>query len=332
MDIYEKLKKEEEEAEKEFYGKETEAGKPEDGALDEVDLNEVPVDVESELEGPAKEEPKDKRRISWKQRFTSYKATNDLALHQARVKIAALEAENERLTVELTKVRSKIAELKKAARQKKDPFEGVIDEKDVELLGPEAIEVMKKYALAGMENSGDKEEIETLRAQLHEVQVKQVKAAKESSDKLATENEDAFKIKLMLAVENFNDIDLDPKFSEYLEGVDEASGQPRLHLYRQAIQSRDVLGVARFYNEYRGRRPKTREEILEEQVVPEGDAAGPTQTQQLDENAGKKKYHISEYEAFYDDLNKGVWKGREKEADKLMRMYDKAYLEDRLYE
>ena len=153
--------------------------------------------------------------------------------------------------------------------------------------------------------------------------------AKARAEVMEQDEADDFRQRLVAAIQDFEVIDLDQNFGEYLKGVDTASQMPRLHLYRQAIQSRDVLGVARFYNEYRETRPKSPEEFLEEQVVPEGDAAGPV-SPEVNSNAGKKRYHISEYESFMDDRTKGKWRGREKEAIKLEKMFDKAFMEDRM--
>jgi hypothetical protein len=128
-------------------------------------------------------------------------------------------------------------------------------------------------------------------------------------------------------VPNLAEVDEDPAFAEYLGGTDEASGMTRMDLFSHAVSVKDVAGTARFFKEYAQAKGQ-KESFLDEHIMPEGDGA----TQDDPSKLAKKRFHISEYNKFMDDRAKGRWRGREKEADKLERMYDEAYIEGRLYE
>ena len=328
--ILTKLEEEEKEAEKLMYGDQTtgtdegEAGPDQES---EVTL-EAPDDQDDGDDQPTGEKNK---RTDWKNRFTRYKASTDLTINQLRQDRAKLVSDVDDLKTRLSEVMKKFKSMEAKHAESFDPTEGIITPEQEELLGPEAVTVLKNIAktLIVQAREGTQPEVDTLREQLEELQRKRAEETKKAAELEQRQDMANFKDRLVRAVPDFDKLDVDEKFGEYLEGVDEASGYPRVHLYKTAIQGRDVLGVARFYNDFRSTKPKTRKDILEESVSPVGDSASTSSP--LDASSGsKKRYSIQDYNTFMDDQSKGLYRGREKEARQKEMMFDKAFVEDRI--
>ena len=327
--ILKKLEREEKEAEKLLYGDQDTGEEVKDAEPDGESENALEAEApDGNDDQPAGES---KKRTDWKNRFTRYKASTDLTINQLRTERAQLVSETDELKKRMSEMMTKIQALEAQQADLVDPTDGIISPEQEELLGSEAVAVLKNIA-KGMLNQakeGQKPEVDSLKRQLAELQQKREEDTRRTAQMEEQQQMQDFKKRLVKAVPDFDSIDTDVKFGEYLEEVDEASGLPRLHLYKTAIQGRDVLGVARFYNDFRGTRPKRKEEILEEAITPEGNAADVTGNLDI-KGQPKKRFHISDYEAFMDDQTKGMYRGREKEAKQKEMMFDKAFVEGRI--
>lgn len=329
--IMEKLEQEEKEAEKLLYGDGDEL--PEGDAQVSEDGQEPTLLEEATNEEKAPESTESKKeRTSWKKRFTSYKASTDQTINQLRQDRAKAAVESEELRTQLADLATQVKLLEQQKLEIQDPMDGIISQDEADLLGPEAVTVLKKIAgtLASQTKEQGKPEIDALRMQLAELQKKRKEDAIRQEAELARTDMDKFKDRLVKAVPDFDDIDTDEKFGEFLEGVDDASGRQRIDLYKTAITGRDVIGVARFYNDFRAARPKSKEDILEEQITPEAKTVSQALPVVETDGGNQKRFHVQEYNEFMDDVNKGLWKGREKEAAKIETMFDKAFVDDRI--
>lgn len=328
-----RIQREEEAAEKEFLeamnGTPTEDesnnSEPEatfEDSVVEEDIEDQPVqetiveDAIGDTTQELTEQPK-KPRTSWKKRYTNYKTSTDQKLFQLRRENADLSERVARLTAKQEELLVAIKNTKKP----EDTFRGAITPEDEELLGTEAIDVMKRATDAATADL--KAELEQLRRDKVDRARREAEVARESStaDLMS---------RLDNVVEGWQDIDEDPKFGNYLDQVDPLSGLTRKVLFGNSISAGDVEGVARFYRGYADTLPPTRESILERKVAPIGEGAGTTVDETI--NPRVKTYSISEYENVYESLNKGDYKSQAEKKQLLERaaLLDKAFIEGRI--
>lgn len=325
-DILKRLEEEEKEAEKLLY-EDTDEESQENQERVSSDTDGYPEDADDKAEVDSSEDGK-QVRTSWKKRFTSYKASTDQTIHQLRQEIARRKDEEEDLKEQVRTLSQQIISMRKEEKKSPEFLEDLVSKEEAELLGPEAVAVLKKFAAKMVDKTQDNPEVNELHKELAELREERKREKKRREEEEQRLDIQAFKEKLVRAVPDFDDIDPDPKFGEYLEGIDDASGMPRRSLYVTAIHGRDVLGVARFYNDFRKTKPKSRNEILEEGVSPEGRAAESVQLD--DRRESKKRYHIADYEKLMDDYTKGIYKGREDEFKRIEKRFDKAFVEGRV--
>ncbi len=324
MSKLEELRKEEAELEKLMYGgaeeKPTETVAPSTG--DEGDEGTIEV-----LETPTNTEtPEAKKRVSWKKRHASYKTATDHTIYTLRQENAALKANMANISESTDQLRKEMTEFRAKAAKDVDPFEGIITQEDSDIIGPEAVEIIKKVANVKQSNP----ELNDLRAELDLLKAERTKALKDEAKNIRAKSFEDLKNKLSTVVPDWVALDDEPDFKVFMEqGYDKVSGRPRMDLFHSAMSSGDVANVARFYNEYKSLKPETKESILEKKVTPVAEG-GDSTASIIDRQ--KKTYTIDEYVNFYDDLNRGVYRGKEKEAKGLQHILDTAYVEGRLIE
>jgi hypothetical protein len=322
--IVEKLLEEEREAEKLMYGSEENPSEPEAPSTEDDKVESAPEEESTEETESTGEKPK---RTNWKKRFIGYKTATDETIKDLRVKLDSREFKIANLEAQIQALSNQIEELK-TGLPPEDPFKDVFTQEDKDLLGEEAIEAMKKAALATKpEEPKVSPEIAQLKAEVEEWKRREAEREKAEQEKAQADNTERLRMKLLELVPNFEEIDSDDDFGVWLNDIDEFSDQVRFVLFQNAVQSGDVAYVAKFYQDY-AKSKGSKESFIEDYITPEGDGA----TQDSPERTAKRKYHISEYVEFMDDVTKGRYKGREKEAQKLELMYDKAMVEGRIYE
>jgi hypothetical protein len=137
------------------------------------------------------------------------------------------------------------------------------------------------------------------------------------------------KQKLAKYVENFESIDLDPKFGKYLEEEDEYSGVPRRSLSSRAIKNGDVGRVAAFYKDFASKRPARKEDILGKKISPVGRSS---ESSEGASSSKKKIYTMKDYTDTYDRYLRGGFKTEKEKNDLIdkMKLLDKAFMEGRL--
>jgi len=322
--IMEKLKAEEAEAEKLMYGSEENPSEVEAPSTEEEGYEDAPEEESVEVAETPEKKPK---RENWKKRFIGYKSSTDETLRKQREtiyeqeqRISELEARVEQLQAENVKLQQ--------ALPPEDEFKDVFTEDDVNLLGEEALEAMKKAARAVKPQVKSQDpEISELKREVAEWKAKEARRRELALQKDKEARDIELRERVKHLVPNYEEIDVEPAFGDYLQDLDEASGLVRFDLFKSAVDNFDVAGVARFYQSY-AKSKAPRESFIEDHIMPEGDAP----TADSPERNAKRRYHISEYVEFMDDVTKGHYKGREKEAQKLELMYDKAMVEGRIYE
>lgn len=266
---------------------------------------------------PPVEEPKPtKPRVNWKKRFTNLKASQDATIFELR-------RDDARKSEEILDLRKKLddisVKLNNALSTTQDTFSGVITDEEVEVLGPEAVEVMKKLNKAATER-----EVEPLKQKLKE---NKEQLEKEARDKLAKDKaaiQRDFLTRLGDLVPDFAEIDKDKRFLTYMDQFDPASGQKRARLFKIAEHTGDVGRVAEFFLEFKGTQKKVVNQTLEDSITPVSNVATGNAAQTND-NADEP-ISMAYIDEFYNELFKGgkKWKGREKEKQAELARIDRA--------
>lgn len=314
MSKIEDLKKEEAVLEEKMYGNQS------DDPADAAPLTGDPTVPEGNVEPPEAK----KQRTSWKKRYTSYKTTTDHTLHSLRQENAALKASMANANESTDTLKQEIQEIKRNIASTVDPYDGIITQEDTDIIGSEAVEIMKKVANHNKANP----DVDDLRKELNALKAENNRKLKAEAEVAKANSFSTLKDKLSTVVPDWKVLDEEDGFREFMEGgYDKYSGVPRMDLFSSAMRSGDVANIARFYNEYKSSKPETKESILENRVTPVAEGAGDT----LDGNQRQKKtYSIREHTEFYNSLNRGEWKGREKQARELQHILDTAFVEGRL--
>lgn len=324
--IFEKLVQEEKEAEKLLFGEnleEKEATLEEQKEKKEQIKEPEKVEV---VEQPVVVEEKE----DWKKRFTNFKATADNTIFQLRKENASLKSDIASLTEKNEAVLSELVDIKKqiSKKKKEDSFDELFTQEDKELLGADAINIFKKAVKKVAPQHEDNEELKVLKDELKQLKQDRIRQLKKEKETVEEESFSKLKEKLSVVVDDWQQIDSDPKFLTYLDEVDEIEGVTRKELFSSAVQSRRVKEVASFYKDYKAQRSPKKEEILSKKITPVGTKSTPVDA----DKDVKKTYTIGEYNKFMDDLTKGKYKGKEKEAKLIEAKFDKAFFEGRIIE
>lgn len=299
--IKDKLKQEIEEMEK--------AMNPVEPTKDPEAPSEDPVEVKvdnPEVTPEAVEKPK---RTNWKKKY-----------EEANRRMAGLKASTDSFKVtsrkEISDLKEQVAQLAEQVSKAPtvDPFADVFTPEDMDTIGSEAVEVIKKATDTAAKSQVNplKEELKRLKEEAMAAKEAQVKAEAQSTY-------DAFLNRLATLVPNWESINNDPEFIKYLDGVDDASGYPRMTIFRNAEQSNDVGRVAQIMKDYSA----TPEDKLEERIAPTGT---PSESQPV--NVNKNEMMPASYmDKFHNAVTRGQFKGKQKEYNEIKIKIEKALAE-----
>jgi hypothetical protein len=150
---------------------------------------------------------------------------------------------------------------------------------------------------------------------------------KGTSQAVAVTAEEMFFNRLGAAVPDWETINADAKFLEWLGEVDPMLGQPRQMALNSAQQAMDVARVTAIFKAFKATLPQEapkRSTSVEKQVSPSsvaGSAPAPTDKPVLTE---------AQIAAFYKDVALGKYRGRDAEVERLERVINQAIAEGRV--
>lgn len=264
-------------------------------------VEDVEEDADDDDEVPSESKPK---RVSWKKRYSTYKASSDATIYSLRQEVV-------QAMTTVDKLRTQVNELTKSIADKQpDPFKSAFTSEDMDIFGEDAVNSMQRAtenAIAPL-----KRELEETRKKLQEKELADVQNQ-------TVQAKTIFLNKLADAVPDYAEIDTDKKFAEWITGIDENSGFSRLHLFKTAEKNGDVGRVASFMNEFKATRA-TKVNPLDSKVTPTSSSTAKA-TSVVPEQITQA--YINK---FYADYAAGKYRGREKEAQAIERKIDKAYM------
>lgn len=282
-----------------------------------VETPEVTDGQEPPAPAPAPVTPPPPSDDQWKQRFLTLKGKYD--------------AEVPRLHQELKELRTQVSEL--ASRKVETPQEPVkpktkrVTEKDTETFGADLMDVIRRQAeeIAAEAVSGMADKLSKLEAENE--QLKQNLTGVTTSQ--AQTSQEVYFAKLASAVPDWETINVDPKFLEWLGEIDEISGELRQTHLTNAFNALNVDRTAKLFNAFKktiapapaAKQPAQKQTEVQRQVAP---GKSKTPPGPVNSDANTKVWSANEIDVFYKELATGQYKSNPQEAARIEAEIDAA--------
>jgi len=245
-----------------------------------------------------------------------------------------LRAENAQLSQRVSQLEQLISTLSAPQQTPaQTAAERLITDKDVEEYG-DSIDVMRRAARE--EASAAHREIAELKKVIAQLQANIVPKVESVAQRQALNAEQMFWSDLTAQVPDWREINADQQFHSWLLEVDPLAGVPRQTFLDAAQGQLDAARVAGFFKTWQSLNgnsaaQQTRNAAasqLEKQIAP-----GRGRTSNATTTAGETKvYTRGDVSKFFDDVRKGLYKGREQERDRIERDIFAAQREGRIRE
>lgn len=233
--------------------------------------------------------------------------------------IPRLHAERRELTKRVEQLEQLLSSLKEAPAEQPDtPAAKLVTEQDVEDYG-DSIDVMRRVFRE--EAHGLQQENKQLREALRQMQASVVPQMQQLSQRQAVSSEQQFWSELQSQVPDWQDINANKDFHSWLLEIDPLSGAPRQTYLDDAQRSLDARRVAGFFTTWKGmtgqanaqqpREDRATSE-LEKQVAPGKGRTGGNRTA-----TEPKTYTSEDIKKFFADVQRGRYKGREDERNRI---------------
>lgn len=240
-------------------------------------------------------------------------------------------AEIPRLTAKITDLERQL-ETKAAAPEPKPAPIPTVTDKDVEAFGSDLIDLIKRQAgdtLAAAQSDFDAR-LAAKDAELAELR-SQVSSVVDTQGNTALAN---YFADLATLVPDYEAVNVNPVFLDWLSQVDDVAGVPRQHFLNSAYEARDVQRTARLFNLFKnqtGKPPAPQAQAkepppeLQRQVAPSGSRASSTPA-----DSTTKIWSMREVDKFYRDVSKGLYRGKSDEQARIEAEIDLAVSQGRL--
>ena len=245
--------------------------------------------------------------------------------------VPRLHVDKRELNNRVQQLEQLISSMNATPAQEQAPAQKLVTEQDMEDYG-DSIDVMRRVFREEM--SSKDSEIGELRQLVRQMQGTVVPQVHQLSRSQAVSNEQRFWADLQTVVPDWQDINGSQEFQSWLLEVDPLTGIPRQTYLDDAQRSMDARRVANFFSAWKGmagghdarttRKTQYASE-LERQVAPGKGRSGGARPQ------GEAKTYTSEdIKQFFAGVQKGKYKGRETERDRIERDIFAAQREGRI--
>lgn len=245
--------------------------------------------------------------------------------------VPRLHAEKRELTKRVEQLEQLIASMNTSPAKAQEPAQKLITEQDIEDYG-DSIDVMRRVFREEM--SSKDTEISELRNLVRQLQGTVVPQMQQLSQSHAVSNEQRFWADLQTAVPDWQEVNVNKEFQSWLLEVDPLTGIPRQTYLDDAQRNLDAQRVANFFRAWKGMtggqearpaREAQQPSELERQVSPGKGRSGGSKPQ-----GEAKTYTSDDIKKFFSDVQKGKYKGREAERNRLERDIFAAQREGRI--
>ena len=289
----------------------TEEPKAEEQSTEPTPVAEEPKATEQpkvEPSNPVEVDPQEEE--TWQQKYRTLQGMYDAEVPRLHAQLKELKAQMKELE------KPKAEEAPKPKERKK-----LVTDDDVQAFGEDLIEVQRKVAREVAQEF--QEELEKLRSDNEVLREQLTKTGSQVS-------EASFEQRLHRMVPDFDQVNADPKWIEWLNEVDPLIRAPRMTVAQEAFNRGDAEGVAYYVSMFKqgitpAPQPKGPSEELERQIQPNRSAtnAAPVQPK-------GKTYSVKQIEAMFKKAADLGGRGDIEAARKLEAEIDAAYMENRV--
>lgn len=225
-----------------------------------------------------------------------------------------------------TSLRDAIKRLDEASqdRQSTPQQAPTVDPKDVDNFGSDMVEMVNRVASAAIAQAAKAFDAKVTKFEEQIAQLQQ--KLQGTTEQIMVTAEDRFYENLAKAVPNWEEVNSNQGFLAWLRETDPVYGVPRqiaLDNASKALNAERAAAVFKAYLQIGNVAPKVNES-LEQQMSPKGSAtAAPVPVE-------KPILTAAQVTKFYDDVRKGVYRGREAEAQQIEQLINSAISENRV--
>lgn len=296
------------------------ASSPPPSPPDEIDQQgQQPVTQESPVQAEPTEQAKQPEDETWERRYKTLQGMFNAEVPRLKSEVKDLKSQLE----------TSIARLDLASQaQPESPSSNqrLVTDKDVEDFGGDLVDLIKRQAteVAQSELSKKISKLEEENAQL----LREVTGVSERQGE--SSRRDYF-VELSRLVPDYEALNVDQGFLDWLNEVDLLSGNQRQEYLNQAFNSFDPMRTANLFNAYKdliGAPAPTRQtnKSLERQVAP-----GTSKVSSASASTGSDKvWSMGDIDRFYRDVAKGTYRGNESEQARIEADIDLAVTQGRL--
>lgn len=281
----------------------------------EAQPEEETTKVAEAQEPVVEEKPKqtDEDAAVWRQKYKTLQGMYDKEVPQ-------LHSEVKTLTKELEALKSSMQKTKEVEAKQQQKL---VTDEDVQNFGEDLIEVQRKVAREVAAEFEQK--LEAMRSENSELR----ELLGTTDNKVSASN---FEARLHRLVPDFQQLDSDPRWISWLDGVDPVLRGPRRTIALQAYQSGDAEAVAYYVDLFKQTlsteepvKSATQNKELERQIQPTRNASNATPTSQKG-----RTYTTSDIQRMFQKAAKLGGAGKLDEAKKLEAEIDAAYMQGRV--
>lgn len=253
-----------------------------------------------------------KAEDDWEKRYKGMLQTYNRDVPKLRGELESAISAVDSLKSEIADLREEVNKPVETAAEEQTVIE--LTPEEVEQYGPGWIEMMKRIAQG---SSGDlAKQVVNLQQKLAELQSGQEKIEQHA----VVTDEDRYFTRLRGEVSNWEEINHDPKFHEFLAQIVPYTGKERQVFLQEARQEFDVETTIQIFNDYLNIVPqgssqdsdsKPDLDVPEDMVTPKNSGGGAPPIPE------QKIYTDAEISQFYKDKSAGLYKGKEAEAKKI---------------
>ena len=263
---------------------------------------------------PPAQEPQPPQQDPWEQRYKTLQGRYNHDVPNLQSKVKELETQ-------LTQAVQKMQEVAKP--QEPPEKKPAADPQDVEAFGADLVDMVQRVAERMF--GGAARTMQEQAARLDQRMTALEQALQGTTQTVAVTAEQAFFDRLTKMVPNWEDINNNQAFLDWLQEVDPVYGQPRQAALNFAQQQLNAERAANVFKAFAGTVPQApKANPVEKQVSPKAAASSaPTSTE-------KPVITQKQVTDFYNDVARGMYRGRDAEAARIEAMINSAMSEGRI--
>ena len=293
--------------------------------LEDVPAADSVEEVAVESSGEHSEDNQEKN-ANWQQKYKTLQGMYNAEVPQLKQMVQDQGAK-------INQFENLIATINQQKQQPQAPQQtsaSLLSDKDVEEYG-ESIDIMRKVT---KEETGNLlGEVSALKAQIAQMTQNTVPQVQQLANQVGDTQEQLFWSNLAGVVPNWQEINENEDFQTWLLETDPLTGMARQSYLEDAQRRYDVGRVAAFFTTWSGLNgngsaqqvKSTNQNELQQQVAPKKSRSAGAAT-----TGTKPSYSTADIAAFYEDIRKGKYKGRDDERAKIERDIFAAQAEGRI--